>query len=702
MSPPHQLDLLRAFTGAWICEQDASVSGVGGASEWTIDVDLGGYWYTGREVQLGVPRGEMGRTRLTFWSYDPVMSQFVGGWLDNTGLWSTTTSRGWEDGTIAFYGHVTEKGQKVSALEKLTRPNDGGFTRTWELFEGNTLRLARRELCRTRPAAAPAPAGATTPASPEWNAFVDAFIEGYFQRNPHAAVSAGRHEFDGKLPDYSRKGLESEVRWLKEQKRKAAAFKDAALDPRQRFEREYLISRIDGAIFVQETIGAPYRNPTFYGFDPQVYVSRPYAPLAVRMRAYTQYAKAVPAAAAEVKRNLRAPLPKTYVKMGHIAFGGLASYYEKDVPGVFASVDDKALRAEFEAANAGAIKAMKELDAWFTTLEKTATDDFALGAKRFREMLWATERVDAPLAELKAIGERDLERNLKALAEECAVFAPGQTVEQCVEKVGAQKPEGSPVEAALDQLTGLRAFVVDRQLVTIPGPETAEVRESPPYMRWNAAYIDIPGPYEVNMPSVYYISPPDPSWSPEEQKAYIPGRADLLFISVHEVWPGHFLQFLHANRAASRFGQIFVGYAFAEGWAHYTEEMMWEAGLGRGEPDMHIGQLLNALLRNVRFLSAIGLHAEGMTVEQSERMFREKAYQDPGNARQQAARGTFDPAYLNYTMGKLMIRKLREDFAATRGGRAAWREFHDRFLSYGGPPIPLVREALMGAKGPLF
>ena len=165
---------------------------------------------------------------------------------------------------------------------------------------------------------------------------------------------------------------------------------------------------------------------------------------------------------------------------------------------------------------------------------------------------------------------------------------------------------------------------------------------------------------------------------------------------MHEVWPGHFLQFLHANRAPSKFGQVFVGYAFSEGWAHYAEEMMWDAGLGNGNQEIHIGQLVEALLRNVRFLSAIRLHTGKMTVADSERMFREEGYQDSGNARQQAARGTFDPAYLNYTMGKLMIRKLREDWTATRGGKQAWQSFHDEFLRYGGPPIPLVRKAMMG------
>ena len=188
----------------------------------------------------------------------------------------------------------------------------------------------------------------------------------------------------------------------------------------------------------------------------------------------------------------------------------------------------------------------------------------------------------------------------------------------------------------------------------------------------------------------------------KEQNDYVPGKTDLLFISVHEVWPGHFLQSLHAKRAHSKLGRVFTSYAFAEGWAHYVEELMVEEGIAKGKPDLHVGQLLNALLRNVRYLCAIGLHTQGMSVEACEKMFREQAYQDIGNARQQAARGTYDPAYLNYTLGKLMIRKLRADWQAAHPGEPL-KAFHDQFLSYGGPTIPLVRaQMLQGAGGELF
>jgi hypothetical protein len=541
--------------------------------------------------------------------------------------------------------------------------------------------------------------------SKAWDSYVSEFLEAYFVAHPDFAVRQGRHEFDGKLPDWSAAGFANEAKRLHAEKDRLAGFADSSLSERQRFERDYIASQVDADLFWIESAEWPFRCPQFYAdaIDPDVYVSREYAPLDQRLKAYTAYARAVPAAVEQIRKNLRTPMPKTFVNIGHTNYGGLSAFYEKDVPAIFAAVKDEQLQKDFKEANEGAIKAMKDIDAWFKSLEPTATTNFALGAEKFSEMLKATERVDVPLSELAEIGRRDLDRNLAALKEACATFAPGASITECVAKAQAHKPTGGAVELARKQLGDLKAFILEKKVVTIPGPEEAKVAEAPAYRRWNFAYINIPGPYEKGLPSVYYIAPPDPSWSQNEKDAYVPGVGSLLFTSAHEVWPGHFLQYLHANRSPSKLGQLFVGYAFAEGWAHYTEEMMWDSGLGNNEPEMHIGQLLEALLRNVRFVSAIEMHTGKMTVEESEKMFLEEGYQDAANARQQAARGTFDPAYLNYTMGKLMIRKLREDWTASRGGKQAWQAFHDEFLKYGGPPIPLVRKAMLpGDKGPLF
>ena len=547
---------------------------------------------------------------------------------------------------------------------------------------------------------------ANTAANAKWDAHVEQFITDYFTANPHFAVYQGRHEFDGRLPDWSSAGISNEIARLKDERGKAAAFGDSDLDERQRFERDYLIAQIDKDLFWRETADQPHTNPYFYSdaLDPDVYVSREYAPLETRMKAYTAYARNVPPALEQIKGNLKLPMALNHIKIGRQTIGGLASFFEKDVIKVFEPVTDEQAQKEFKEANAAAAKAIRDFDTWLGQQESGATNNFALGAEKFRMMLKQTEGVDIDLVELERIARADLDRNLAAVKGECDKYAPGKSLVECNNNANARKAPGTLVEAATRQLAELRKFVQEKDIVSVPGTEECKVALAPPYKAWNFAYINIPGPYEKGLPSVYYVSPPDPSWSKAKQDAYLPGEGSLLFTSVHEGYPGHFLNFLHSNRSKSKFGQVFVGYAYAEGWAHYTEEMMYEAGLGAGDAELHLGQLQEALLRNVRFLSAIGLHTKGMTVEESKKLFIEQGLQDEGNAEQQANRGTFDPAYLNYTMGKLMIRKLRDDWTATRGGRGAWKQFHDQFLAYGGPPIPLVREAMMGAAetGPLF
>lgn len=561
--------------------------------------------------------------------------------------------------------------------------------------------------CGQQPAPNTNQAASSPAAKADWDGYVDHFLSDYFSANPAFAVVQGKHEYDGKFPDWSDDGLKKEVARLKAEREKAAAFKDADLDDRQKFERDYLIAQIDKDLFWQETVDYPHTNPNWYSdaLDPDVYVSRPYAPLETRIKAYTTYAKNVPAALAQIKGTLKTPMPKALAKIAQQTIGGLADFYTKDVVKVFEPVKDERSQKDFKEANDAAAKAVKEFSAWLAEQEKSGTPDFALGPDKFKSMLKQTEGVDIDLAKLEEIAKADLQRNTDALTTECGKFAPGKTLAECMAKASADKAPGTNVvDAATQQLGDLRKFITDHDVLTIPGTEEAKVAQAPPYKAWNFAYINIPGPYETGMPSVYYVSPPDPTWPKKKQDEYTPGKGSLLFTSVHEVYPGHFVQFLHANRSKSKFGQVFVGYAFAEGWAHYCEEMMYDSGLGADDPEMHIGQLQEALLRNVRFLSAIGLHTKGMTVEESKKMFIEQGFQDEGSAEQQANRGTFDPAYLNYTMGKLMIRRLRDDWCASRGGKTAWKQFHDTFLSYGGPPIPLVRAAMMGKddKGPLF
>jgi hypothetical protein len=557
----------------------------------------------------------------------------------------------------------------------------------------------------------PPPPDPTATARTAWSDFAAAFIESYFKSHPFFAAQNGRHEFDGQMSDWSAAGLQTEIDRLKALRTQAAGISEEPLEPAQRFEREYLLSVIDSDLFWLDQARAPFKNPAWYinNLDPELYLSRDYAPLDKRLAGYIGYARAIPKIAEQIKANLQPPLAKPLIERGIAGFGGFAESYRTDVPKVFASIKDEQAQKDLAEVNSAAAKAMDDLKTWLVAQRKTATDAFALGDTMFAAMLKQTEHVDVSIADVEAIGRADLQRNTAALKAACEEFLPKATLRACIDKMSANKPKGGAVEGARALLKDLKAFIVEKDLVTIPGTEEALVAEAPAYMRGNFAYINIPGPYEKGVASVYNISPPDAKWSRKEQQAYIPGIGSLTFTSAHEVWPGHFLQFLHANRNPSKIAAIWVGYAYAEGWAHYCEEMMWEEGYGNGSAEIHVGQLKDALLRDVRFLSAIGLHTHGMTVAQSEKMFLESAYADPGNARQQAARGTYDPAYLNYTLGKLMIRKLRADWVAqkTSGDAKAdpikdWKAFHDTFLSYGGPPVPLVRKAMVGDKGSLF
>lgn len=535
-----------------------------------------------------------------------------------------------------------------------------------------------------------------------WPAFRDAFIEGWFKLDPANAVYQGRHDFDGGLGDWSEAGLKRQADFLRASIVKASAFDAGKMSKQDAFERDYLVQVAEGKLFWLTDADQPHTNPAWYigaGLDPNVYVARNYADAPTRMKAMIKFLRKVPGAAANIRANLKTPMPLSFINYSVAGFNGFADYYTGDAKKAFAGVQSPVLQDEFNQVSAAAAKSMHDLAAYVESQRGTATQGFALGADKFARMIKMTEGVDVSLDQLEAAGRADMKRNQDALKAACAQFLPGATIPACMAKMNANKPVGGPVAEARRQIPELRAFVIAKDIVSIPDAEQALVEESPPYNRQNSAYIDPPGPFEKGIPSIYYISPPDPAWTPAEQAGFIPGKMDLLFTSVHEVMPGHFLQFRHANHSPSLFGRLFVGYAYAEGWAHYAEEMMWDAGLNNGDPETHVGQLSNALLRNCRYLSAIGLHARGMTQEQSRKMFVDECYQDEGSAKQQSARGTYDPAYLNYTMGKLMIRKLRDDWTATHGGRKGWKAFHDQFLSYGGPPIPLVRKAMMGGDG---
>ena len=514
-----------------------------------------------------------------------------------------------------------------------------------------------------------------------------------YRRDPGYAVGLGVHEYDGMLPDRSPQAIETMVAQLRKDQQLLEAATD--LKPAQKFERDVLVFAIRRELFDIVELDLYRRNPMSYGgaINLDAYIIRDYAPLSTRAAAVVKLCTGLPAYLAQARANVRLPIPRTWIDTALLQTKGMVEFADKDVRAELA----KANQAEVGPALDTCKSALAEHVAWLEQQQPQGSNDFALGPAKFFAMLRETQGVEIDAKTLTAIAGEDLRRNLAAIEEAARAIDPKRTTVAVVEELANVKPGADEViEFAAKQSEEMRAFIVAKEIVSIPSEDVALVKESPPFQRWNSAFLDRPGPFEQKpLPSYYYISPPDPKWPPAEQRAYIPPKADLLFTTVHEVWPGHFLQGLHIRKNPSRVLQSNCTYSNSEGWAHYTEEMMFDAGAGQQTPQARIGMLKEALLRNVRFVVTIGLHTRGMTVEEAQKLFATKGFVDAGNARQQAVRGTFDPMYLAYTLGKLMIRNLKTEWMKANPGKSL-RDFHDTLLSYACAPLPLIRRAMLG------
>ena len=563
--------------------------------------------------------------------------------------------------------------------------------------------------CAT-PAAAPRPGDVAidSPTAPADLAFQQAaasLYQEFLDQIPTAVfggslpVALGLHQYDGRLPDDSPHGLQSRAAFLARARAQLEAFPAAQLSPPSRLDRDVFVVRLRGAWFDLQVRRSPWLSPPYYlgGLALLNYASRDYAPLEQRARAVLEICRGARGYLATARSNLEPKLARPLLGFAVQMISGQLAFAQNDVPRAFAGLTDARLKADLTA---GLAELATELGAFRDDLKArmaAGTDVFALGEADFLRMLEETEAVKIDLPSLEAAARKDLQRNQHALAEAAHAFSD-KSLPEALAAANADRPAAAEVVGlARQQVTSVRAFLQQHAIVTIPSDEQAEVRESPAFMRGNFAAINQPGVFEPKpLPSFYFIAPPDPTWPEAEQRAYVPSAATLLFTTIHEVWPGHFLDRLHRVRLRSRITQSFGSYASNEGWAHYVEEMMWDEGIAGHDPRAHIAQLLQALMRDVRFLAAIGLHTHGMTVAEAHQLFVTEAYQDAATARQQSLRGTIDPMYLNYTLGKLMILKLRADWRAKVGRGFDLRAFHDQLLGYGDASLPLIRRAMLG------
>jgi uncharacterized protein (DUF885 family) len=553
---------------------------------------------------------------------------------------------------------------------------------------------------------APIPAGDTA-----FDEIARSYLEDSFRRYPTWATYLGVHKHDDRLEDYSRQAVAAAIAAGREFRERIAKIDATTLSPAKQLDHEQLLRAIDSRLLTLEVIRPWATDPDSYssGLTRTAYVmiKRNFAPPEQRLRQLIAREKAMPAALAEARRNLENP-PRIYTEIAIEQIDGNRGFFETAVASAFPSVTDKALLAEFKQVNDSVIAAMGEYKKWLQEdLLKRSTGNFAIGEETFRKKLEADEMIDLPLDELLAIAERDLRKNQTAFAETAKRIDPARAPIQVLKAIEVDHPPPDKLLSTTQgELDALGRFMTENRIVTIPKAAPARVEETPPFLRaTTSASMDIPGPFEDVATEAYYnMTLPDPK-APAAQKNEFMTQwyfAAISNVSVHEVWPGHYLQFLYARNFPSDIRKVFGASTNSEGWAHYCEQMVIDEGFHAGDPRFRLAQLQDALLRDVRFIVGIRMHTKGMTVPEAEELFVKEGYQSRSGARSESKRGTSDPTYGYYTMGKLMILKLRNDYKAKLGNRFTLQDFHDTFISLGPLPLPLIRKAMLGEMGHLF
>jgi uncharacterized protein (DUF885 family) len=522
--------------------------------------------------------------------------------------------------------------------------------------------------------------GATPAGAQSFQNLVETFYNDEFRAHPIAATEIGVHDYDVEVDDLSRDGQAKNAARLHKALDALSAIDPATLSASDRDDREMLINSIKGKLLDVETI-------RYWQVDPDVYVRgatsavfnlvhRDFAPLVDRLRSVIARERQIPILLATGKANIEHP-PLAFVDIAIRNVAGSINFLKIGAPAAFAAVDDQELKREFTASNDSAIASFENYKTYLEQeLKHQADGDFALGSDLFAKRIAYKEMVDIPSDRLLDIAYAQLHKDQAALSEAARQVNPTAPLEAVLKEIRAQHPTADTlIPTARDELAGLRAFVLDHRIATIPSDLLPKVEETPGFQRaTTAAALDSPGPLERRATQAfYYVTPPDAGLAPDKLEQYLeayyfPG---LEIISAHEVWPGHFMQYLtrRAHPAWPLARQMADTYSTTEGWAHYAEQMMVEQGLGDGDPKLKIGQIEAALLRDCRFVASIEMHTKGKSVDDATRFFMKECGSPEPEAHREAYRGTSDPGYINYTIGKLEILKLRDDYRAKMGDK---------------------------------
>jgi len=553
----------------------------------------------------------------------------------------------------------------------------------------------------------------------EYEAVADEYIKGFLAARPMQAVALGFHEFDGKTADYSRLALDAELTRLRRFDDRLKIFDLSKLGQRQSIDLRILQSSIKREIFERQDMGTYERNPMVYAraADVSVYLNRSFAAIEDRLHSIVMIEAQIPNVLIAAKTNLDPVLPKPYVELSIQVARGSADFLRTNLVEAVKEVKDERVRGEFLEINRRAAAALSEYAGWLER-EKLpkASPDFALGEEKYHRMLAETELVDlAPEAVLE-LGMAKLKEEQEVFAKAAQIIDPDKAPIDVFKAIQKEHPAAENLVPEVSKnLEQIRKYVVARKVVTIPSDVRAQVRETPKYRRATSfASMDTPGAFEKRATEAFfYITPVEPDWSDKQKEEWLTSfnyySSDL--VSIHEAYPGHYVQFLRLNASpATKVEKIFRNYSFVEGWAHYCEKMMIDEGYGASasktpSPEeqkraakYRMAQADLSMLRLCRLCSSIKMHTQNMTVDEATKFFQDNCYYEEKPARSEAMRGTFDPGYLSYTLGKLQILKLRSDYEAQQGKEFSLLKFHNELLNHGTPPVRLLREIMLKDK----
>ena len=538
----------------------------------------------------------------------------------------------------------------------------------------------------------------------DFSKVVDDYFAARFRDRPSEGTAAGLHQYDSFVEDLSRESVERRIADLKTSLARIKALDPATLSFNDSLDAKFLEGQIQGELLDLDVLKVWESNPMLYaglaGGSIDGLMKRDFAPASTRLRSVIDREKAIPAMYQAARANLKNP-PREFTDLAIRMNKGSIGFFKQSVTtwAKDAAGNDAALLREFETANAQAIQAVESFGKWLETeLKPRSKGDYAIGAKHFADKLKYDELVETPLAEVLAKGEAQLAKDYNAFIATAKLIDPKKTPAEVMAALSDDHPTADDlIPSVLRSVEAARTYLVEKGIVTIPSDVRPRIEETPPYARSGSfASMDTPGPYETKATEAfYYVTPVEADWDAKhvEEHLRLYNPPVVAMINVHEAYPGHYLQFLYAPKFPTKVRKLLFCGTNAEGWAHYTEQMMVDEGFGGGDPKIRLAQLQEALLRDCRYIVGIKLHTEGWTVEQGAKFFVEKGFQEPANGFEESRRGAYNPTYLYYTLGKLQIQELRDEYLKKKPG-STLRDFHDAFVSQGSMPIPLVREVL--------